>query len=76
LTADRDCQPAALALSDVLRRTGRRRDAVENLMPALKPTDGARLNPWLEYRLGLGQRFPAALAKLRQALPAPARPEP
>jgi VWFA-related protein len=75
LAADRNCQPAALALSDVLRRTGRRRDAVETLMPALRSTDDTRLNPWLEYRLGLGQRFPAELAKLRQTLPAPARPE-
>jgi len=76
LDADRDCQPAAVALSHALHRAERSREAKERLMPALAPTEATRRSPWREYHLGLGRRYEAALAGLHGGLPAVAEAAP
>jgi tetratricopeptide (TPR) repeat protein len=70
LDADRACQPAALALSHLLRNSGHAREAAETLASELRATEGGKRSPWLEYHLGLGRRYRPALAALRQGLPA------
>ncbi|HYN02747.1 MAG TPA: tetratricopeptide repeat protein, partial [Vicinamibacteria bacterium] len=76
LDADRDCQPAALALSHALRRSGRPREARDSLTPALTAAEATRHSPWREYHLGLGRRYGAALAGLHEGLPVMAEAAP
>ena len=76
LEADPDCQPAALALSHALSRSGRPREASESLTPTLTATEATSHSPWREYHLGLGRRYGAALAGLHEGLPVMAETAP
>jgi tetratricopeptide (TPR) repeat protein len=75
LAADRECQTAALALSEGLYRSGRRRGAAEDLASVLGAPSSDEVSPWHAYHVGSG-RWKTLLATPREAAPIAAAPEP
>jgi tetratricopeptide (TPR) repeat protein len=64
LEVDPGLSQAWLGLSQALRASGDRPGAVQALAPALAHEENVRLTAWVEYHLGRGRTFPAALEAL------------
>ncbi len=59
-------QPAWMGLSEALRRKQDRKGAMDALEHAFAREGDPRLNAWIEYHMGRGRAFPAALARLQE----------
>jgi VWFA-related protein len=68
LSADPECQTAALALGEALSRSGRHRRAAEVLSSALSAPSPTELSPWHAYHVG-SERWQALLAAPPESSP-------
>jgi predicted negative regulator of RcsB-dependent stress response len=60
--------PAWLGLARALLASGNREGAEEAVSHALSPNEGRPLSAWVDYHLGRGRTFPAALDRLREGI--------